>query len=132
MSGQKCPMTPPRRILLIAGIAVALCTAVYLAFPIIALGFGVRLSVREQQARNDSALPLVEAVVAKRIKVGASADEVQRVLADAGLGATYNEFDKRWESIYRTGRQSGITIEIYVDSAGRASRVKLQPVMTGP
>jgi hypothetical protein len=90
-------------------------------------------SLREQAARNEAAKPLLDAVVAKKLKIGDSIERAKEVLSDAGL--TF-EVDKIGalvlRSIYRTGDGCGITIALEIDSEQRISKIDIREVYTGP
>jgi hypothetical protein len=87
--------------------------------------------VADQQARNQAATPLFDAVVTKRLKVGDTPEKVKQVLADAGLHFSENGEPRTLYSLYSTGNGSGIALAVKFDSNGLLASYTVQTQTTG-
>lgn len=127
-------MTLRKKIIIFCSVA-ALGIAAYFVVPELYFSFVVGRSLREQGLQNQGAKPLLDAVVTKRLKVGDSLEHVKEVLSNAGLGfeVVREPFPRpAVHSIYRTGRWSGFTIKLELDSQDRISKIDIREYFTGP
>ncbi len=92
----------------------------------------VAASLKEQEARNEAATPLLDAVVTRKLKIGDTVDHAKEVLAAAGLDSHIEHFAPELRSIYRTGHGCGFTIVLLLDNQERISKIDVQPFFTGP